>query len=125
MMEYPRKGIYSIAFVTSSVPDHFRSRIDWPEQDQKFAALFVPTTPNPTSGLLILAPRSELTTLPISVPDAMKLVISAGAVYPGEDDEISDRPTLLDKLEGWITRETKLDPSQIHDKDQPDTRAGQ
>ncbi len=112
ILEYPRKGIYSIAFVTSSVPDHFRSKMNGAKPDENFSALFVPTTPNPTSGLLILAPRSELTTLPISVPDAMKLVISAGTVYPGEEGDVSDRPTLLDKLENWITRETKLEPVQ-------------
>ncbi len=115
ILEYPRKGIYSVAFVTSTVPDHFRARMDAPGEEEQFSALFVPTTPNPTSGLLILAPRSELITLPISVPDAMRLVISAGAVYPGEGDEVSDRPTLLDKLENWMTRETKLEAVQLED----------
>lgn len=75
-------------------------------------ALFLPTTPNPTSGLLIFAPRHDLTPLPISVAEAMQLIISAGAVYPGEG-EPDNRPTLLDKLEAWITRETNIDPASI------------
>ena len=113
LVEYPRKGLYSIAFVTSTVPAPFRKR-HFPSAppDTSMAALFIPTTPNPTSGLLIFAPREDLTPLPISVPEAMKLVISAGAVYPGEG-MMDDRPTLLDKLEAWITRETKLDPTTI------------
>lgn len=112
LVEYPRKGIYSLGFVTSTVPDHFRSKTTWPQPEEKFVALFVPTTPNPTSGFMLMSPRSELITLPISVPDAMKLVISVGAVFPGEEGDFSGRPTLLDKLEAWITRETKLEPVQ-------------
>ncbi len=114
LLEYPRKGLQSVAFVTSSVPPAFRKRFsaDTVSPESKLVALFVPTTPNPTSGLLIFAPREDLTVLPISVAEAMKLIISAGAVYPGEG-EWDERPTLLDKLESWITRETKLDPSTI------------
>lgn len=113
LVEYPRKGLHSVAFVTSHVPAQFSKRFRGiHEEDPAMAALFIPTTPNPTSGLLIFAPRAELVALPISVAEAMKLVISAGAVYPGEG-EMDDRPTLLDKLEAWITRETKLDPVTI------------
>lgn len=111
LVEYPRKGLHSVAFVTSTVPAHFRNLFpDSGDAAIEMAALFVPTTPNPTSGLLIFAPRKELTVIPISVAEAMKLVISAGAVYPGEG-EWDVRPTLLDKLEAWITRETHLDSS--------------
>ncbi len=112
LVEYPRKGLYSVAFVTSSVPSGFARKLphDGPETD--FAALFIPTTPNPTSGLMIFAPRTDLVVLPISVSDAMKLIISGGAVYPGDED-VDNRPTLLDKLEAWIAKETKLDPSSM------------
>lgn len=110
LVEYPRRGVHAIAFVTSTVPAHFSTHFpsETPPPAERLA-LFVPTTPNPTSGVLLFAPRSEVTKLSMSVPDAMKLVISAGAVYPGEG-ELDDRPTLLDKLENWITRETNLEP---------------
>ncbi len=117
LVEYPRKGVRSVAFVTSSVPKgflhHFPSKPDHPEG---LVALFVPTTPNPTSGMMIFVPRSDVIVLPISIAEAMKLVVSAGAVYPG-DDSIDDRPTLLDKLEQWITRETDLAPVSLPEKD--------
>ncbi len=113
LLEYPRKGVNSVGFVTSSVPPSFKPNFtEWVEPDRQLIAIFIPTTPNPTSGMLIFVPRSDCSVLPISVSEAMQLVISAGAVYPGES-ELSDRPTLLDKLEQWITRETNLEPPTI------------
>jgi len=108
LVEYPRVGLHSVAFVTTAVPREFREQIPV-ETEEEFVALFVPTTPNPTSGLMIVAPRGDLRPLDISVADAMKLVISAGAVHPG-DRLVDDRPTLVDKLEQWITRETGAEP---------------
>jgi uncharacterized membrane protein len=110
LLEYPRRGIFSIGFVTGSVPEPFVQRTLPPEIHEPVSAVFVPTTPNPTSGIMLLAPRSELRVLSLTVADAMKLVISGGAVYPG-DDPVDNRPTLLDKLETWIAKETKLDVS--------------
>ena len=105
LIQYPRPGIYSVAFVTAPVAPDFR-RILPPAQGEEFVALFIPTTPNPTSGLMIVAPRTDLTPLPISVADAMKLIVSAGAVYPGEN-LVDTRPTLVDKLEAWITKDAR------------------
>jgi len=105
LIEYPRKGIFSVAFVTAPVAPELGKIV--PEATQEaFVSLFVPTTPNPTSGLMIIAPRADLTPLPISIADAMKLIISAGAVYPGTE-VIDDRPTLVDKLEAWISRDPR------------------
>ncbi len=103
LIEYPRNGIFSVAFVTAPLAPELEKIVPKAE-DQAFVSLFVPTTPNPTSGLMIIAPRTDLTPLPISIAEAMKLVISAGAVYPGSD-VIDDRPTLVDKLEAWISRD--------------------
>ena len=58
--------------------------------------------------MMIMAPRSELTYLTISVQDAMRFVVSAGAVAPGEDTS-DDRPTLIDKIESWLSREGRGD----------------
>lgn len=110
LIEYPRQGLYSVAFVTSTMPDEVRNIFLPQAGSEPQVAVFVPTTPNPTSGMMVFLPKSALRILPISVAEAMQLVVSAGAVYPGDDGPSQDRPTLLDKLEQWITRETDLEP---------------
>lgn len=105
LVQYPRKGIYSIAFVTAMVPGAVVA--DMGKKKEPCISLFIPTTPNPTSGLLILVPRSE--TIPLSMPvaDALTFVMSAGAVRPDRPGDA--RPTLLDKLESWLKHDA--DPS--------------
>ena len=105
MIEYPRAGLHCIAFVTSKVPKDFGG--DLPGHDR--VALFVPTTPNPTSGFLLFASRDEITPLPLTVQDAMKLIVSAGAVYPGSA-EFEEAPDLLTKLEAWATHDKNVTP---------------
>ena len=102
MVQYPRKGLYSLAFVTSVVPDILSTSItNLPKQE--CVSLFVPTTPNPTSGILILVPRSEVEPIDMEVSDALTYVMSGGAVSPGAKRE--PETTLLDKLEHWITKD--------------------
>jgi len=103
LVQYPRKGVYAMAFVTAATPPLIHKAVtDDPEDG--YVSLFVPTTPNPTSGVMVIARRSELATVNLSIAEAMKFIISAGAVPPGEQLE-DDRPTLFDKLEAWL--ETK------------------
>ena len=83
LIEYPRKGIWAIAFVSTDAKGEIAGAI--PASEDK-AAVFLPTTPNPTSGFLLFVPRSELIELEMSVEDAAKLVISAGLVYPNAKD---------------------------------------
>jgi uncharacterized membrane protein len=105
LLEYPRKGLYSIGFITASVPKDVVAKI--PERaDGEYVSVFIATVPNPTSGFFVLVPRSEVRVLPISVSNGMKMVISAGAVNPG-GEALDNRPTLLDKLEAWVTRDGK------------------
>lgn len=106
ILEYPRPGIFSVAFVTSSLPRGTTKIMLGPDSNEPCVSLFVPTTPNPTSGVLILAPESQVIPVDMPVSDALTFVMSAGAVSPG-DDPIghSNRPTLLDKLEAWIRHE--------------------
>ena len=77
LIEYPRKGIWSIAFQTGEPLG---------EVQQKTAAevvtVFVPTTPNPTSGFIVLVPRTEIVELDMSVEEGLRLVISLGVVTP-------------------------------------------
>lgn len=75
LVEYPRKGVWSIAFLTA---DTFHLV----PHDQSSQAVFIPTTPNPTSGFLILAPKTDIIVLDISIEDAFKMIISLGTVTP-------------------------------------------
>ena len=77
LIEYPRSGCYVLGFVTCEAS----SEIDQ-VMDRKLTNVFVPTTPNPTSGFLLLLPREEIISLDLSVGDGMKMLISGGAVSP-------------------------------------------
>ena len=77
LIEYPRSGCYVLGFVTCDAS----SEIDQ-VMDRKLTNVFVPTTPNPTSGFLLLLPREEIISLDLSVGDGMKMLISGGAVSP-------------------------------------------
>ncbi|RNF34259.1 DUF502 domain-containing protein [Paracoccus methylarcula] len=77
LIEYPRKGLWGVGFVAGPAKGEI---LDHSSED--LIAVFVPTTPNPTSGFLIYTPASEVVFLDMSVEDAAKLVISAGLVYP-------------------------------------------
>ncbi|MCY3986192.1 MAG: DUF502 domain-containing protein [Candidatus Dadabacteria bacterium] len=74
LIEYPRKGIRAIAFVTG-VTESGRNHNT---TDRRLVSLFIPTTPNPTSGIYVMAPEEELEELDISVEDAFRLIVSAG-----------------------------------------------
>ncbi|MBN1269813.1 MAG: DUF502 domain-containing protein [Kiritimatiellae bacterium] len=106
LVEYPRKGLYSVGFVTATVPDTVGRQLKAEGSPSSWVSVFIATTPNPTSGVLILAPRQDLIPLRISVADAMKLIISAGAAYPGEET-MAHGPNLLESLESWLARDTK------------------
>lgn len=80
LIEYPRKGIYAIAFVTNDADQRVSNGAD----GRKMTAVFLPTTPNPTSGFLLFVPDEELVILDMSVEEGARLVISAGL---SDDDE--------------------------------------
>lgn len=79
LVEYPRKGIWAIGFVSTQAKGEISRRAP---TDDTLMSIFVPTTPNPTSGFLLYFPKSDVIELDMSVEDAAKLVISAGLVYP-------------------------------------------
>jgi len=74
MFEYPRKGIYSIGFITSTIEDGNHHN----QSGRKLVSIFVPTTPNPTSGYYIMLPEEDIKELSISVEDAFRIIMSAG-----------------------------------------------
>lgn len=79
MVEYPRKGIYSIGFLTSEDNFLIGSAIG---REEKVYNVFIPTSPNPTSGMFIVVPESEVKILNIKIDDAIKLIISGGVILP-------------------------------------------
>lgn len=79
LVEYPRKGAYTIGFVTrEDLPQRFVPDLEV----GPVATIFLPTTPNPTSGWMLIVPRRELVTLPLTVEEGVKLVVSGGIVIP-------------------------------------------
>jgi len=91
LIEYPRKGVYSLGFVTSVAKGEVQHKTA-----QHVVGVFVPTTPNPTSGLLVFVPEEELRYLHMSPEDGLKLVISGGVFTPAFEGE-SAPPKELDK----------------------------
>lgn len=77
MVEFPREGMYSIGFLTSEQHDEVQQRTN-----QQVVAVFIPTTPNPTSGFLLLVPREKVTKLDMSVADGIKYIVSLGSISP-------------------------------------------
>jgi uncharacterized membrane protein len=77
LVEYPRPGVYSVGFITSEPNEEIVSKTK-----EKVVCVFVPTTPNPTGGFLLLVPEEQVTKLEMSVADGIKYVISLGAINP-------------------------------------------
>ena len=77
LIEYPRKGIWSVAFITGDPIGEVQDKTA-----EHVLTCFVPTTPNPTSGFIVLVPERDIIRLEMSVEDAMRLVISLGVVTP-------------------------------------------
>ncbi len=79
LVEYPRKGVWTIAFLTAPVYDDFKQLLP-----DDMVTVFVPTTPNPTSGFMLYVPKKEIKELEMRVDDAIKMVISTGIVTPSK-----------------------------------------
>lgn len=77
LIEFPREGLYSLGFITSE--QHQEVQV---KTRENVVCVFVPTTPNPTSGFLVLVPEEKLTRLEMSVPDGIKYIISLGSISP-------------------------------------------
>ncbi|MFN3937846.1 MAG: DUF502 domain-containing protein [Gemmobacter sp.] len=89
LLQYPREGIWAIGFVSTTARGEIaRSAGDAGE----VLSIFLPTTPNPTSGFLLFVPAKDVVMLDMKVEDAAKLIISAGLVYPNGKDAPPVRP---------------------------------
>ena len=85
LIEYPRRGIWAIGFISTHAKGEILRRAGTGE---RIVSVFVPTTPNPTSGFLLYFPEDDVIELDMSVEEAAKLVISAGLVYPGQNGKV-------------------------------------
>jgi uncharacterized membrane protein len=86
LVEFPREGMYSVGFVTSEQ----RQEVQVKTKEQ-VVSVFIPTTPNPTSGFLVLVPEDKVTKLEMSVPDAIKYIVSLGSISPNFLPPASDK----------------------------------
>jgi len=77
MIEYPRKGLWTMAFVTGDANEQAK-----PHVGDDAISIFVPTTPNPTSGFFLMVSASEVVRLDMSVEDGLKLILSTGVLQP-------------------------------------------
>ncbi len=78
LVQYPRTGIWAVAFISTKTRGEINSKIN----KEEVVSVFLPTTPNPTSGFLLFVPKKDILPLDMSVEEAAKLVISAGLVVP-------------------------------------------
>jgi uncharacterized membrane protein len=77
LIEFPRKGLFSVGFITCEDMDEVQARTE-----QDVVCVFVPTTPNPTTGFLVAVDRNEITRLDMTVDDAVKMLLTLGVVVP-------------------------------------------
>ena len=89
LIEYPRRGLGAIGFVTGPTRGEIQSR-----SGEEMVNVFLPTTPNPTSGFLLFVPKSDLIHLDMSVEEGMKMVISGGIVTPSMEAELEAQAAL-------------------------------
>mgnify|MGYP001826911870 FL=1 len=88
LIQYPRKGVYSLAFQTAEELGEVQGRTG-----EDVICCFVPTTPNPTSGFIIIVPRGDVTFLDMDVDEALKMIISLGVVVPTwREDQTRELP---------------------------------
>ncbi|MBG76987.1 MAG: hypothetical protein CFH22_00826 [Alphaproteobacteria bacterium MarineAlpha5_Bin12] len=79
IIEYPRKGIYALAFITNEIPKGGKLKTK-----TSAYTVFLPTTPNPTSGFLLLIPKKEIIKIDLTVDEAIKFIISGGIIKPND-----------------------------------------
>ena len=91
LIEYPRKGIYSLAFQTATNLGEVQAKTG-----ESVICTFVPTTPNPTSGYIIIVPKKDIIELDMEIDEAFKMIVSLGVVVPTwRNDQIGELPLEL------------------------------
>jgi uncharacterized membrane protein len=93
LVEYPRRGVWAVAVVTSNSEGELAEHLA-----PDFINIYVPTTPNPTSGFLLFVPKSDLIYLKMSVEEAFKMLISMGIVMPSVNGNGADRDDMVAQI---------------------------
>ncbi len=107
MVEYPRRGVWSLGFVTGTLSPSLQTHLDKP-----MLSVFIPTTPNPTSGWYAIIAADDVINLPISIEDAFKVLISGGIVRPNVPNPV---PQLSQpKKNSSISIDASVTPPQNH-----------
>ncbi|WP_413168266.1 DUF502 domain-containing protein [Capilliphycus salinus ALCB114379] len=112
LVEYPRRGIWTLAFVTGNVSGEIQSHMN-----EQMISIFIPTTPNPTSGWYAVIPSNEVINLSLSVEDAFKIIVSGGIVNsalpvkPTPSSAVSEP-----KLEPVMANENRLQPVPLDEE---------
>lgn len=105
LFEYPRPGIHSIGFVTQDTRGEIQEKLE-----TDVYSIFLPTTPNPTSGYLLFIPKKDVILLNITVEDALKLIVSGGAITPGS---MSKKEISFEELFALKGRRWKKKPKSV------------
>jgi len=115
LIEYPRKGIWSIVFVSTATKGEIVRKSP---VDGDMLSVFLPTTPNPTSGFLLFVPKSDVVILDMTVEEAAKMVISAGLVTPGMKDKAAQLAKVAQRRRKMRAAKRSADraPEQALDK---------
>jgi uncharacterized membrane protein len=95
LVEYPRRGMWALAFVTGSLTGEIQSQMPDPMLN-----LFIPTTPNPTTGWYAVVPAHEVVKLSMTVEDAFKVIVSGGIVNPGMALAAAEQPPVEGVIAG-------------------------
>ncbi|MDD3626990.1 MAG: DUF502 domain-containing protein [bacterium] len=95
LVEYPRKEMYSLGFWTETSAPEIAEKLN----EKELYHIFIPTTPNPTSGYLLILPKKDIIFLEMSVEEALKMIISGGSVVPGREKESSEDEEEINKKE--------------------------
>ena len=85
LLEYPSKGIYVIGFITADAPKEINFKAQ-----KEMKSVFIPTTPNPTSGMLVMVPEEHIQYLDLSVEAAVKLIVSGGILLPESQKKLEE-----------------------------------
>lgn len=109
LVEYPRRGIWALGFVTNTVSTEIESHLQG-----TMISIFVPTTPNPTTGWYAIVPENEVITLSMSVEDAFKVIISGGIVNPTVSIPVPLANIPGKKLEPLLS-ESRLQPVPVEE----------
>lgn len=98
LVEFPKEGVYSMGFITSEPDPEVQARLD-----ARIVCVFVPATPNPTSGFLLMLPEEKVIKLEMSVADGIKYIISLGSILPDRPMGTAERqagPALTPVMHG-------------------------